>query len=349
MPNDQNNTQGWQLRHWSLSVKVVAALTCALLPLGILALWITLASYEHGAEHLGTVPTLHWLVIVAPLFMWVWALVVGWLIADRLLVRPLTNMRAAVEHYGSGGTRVRLAAIDWQSSELTALATAFDAMADARASHVIAMDDALEEQRRLTREVHHRVKNNLQIVASLLSLQARDTTDIAVGRAYSAVQARVGALAIVHRWMYDDETARGVDLRALATDLCAGLEQSITATNGVSPQISCHVARFFVAQDTAVPLAFLITELVSVAAAASAPDTAHIKVSAVMMGESATLTIGCKVFCDDALVNPKLSAVRIITGLARQMRAPLRHDMHDCTYTIDFAVPAVAAQATPQL
>ncbi len=346
MPDKDDRERSWMLRRWPLTVKVVAALAFALLPLAGLALCVTVSLYQHMVQQAATFSPQQWIVLATPLLMLLWALVIGWLIADRILVRPLTNMRAAVEHYGNGGTSVRLATIDWRSAEMEALAVAFDGMAEARARHVVAMDDALVEQRRLTREVHHRVKNNLQIVASLLSLQARDTTDVAVGRAYSAVQARVGALAIVHRWMYDDETARGVDLRALVTDLCASLEQTIAATIGISPHITCHVARFFVAQDTAVPLAFLVTELVSLAAAASAPALAEIKVTAVTTGSEATLTIGCKVFCDDALIDSKSSAVRIITGLARQMRAPLRHDPHSCTYTIDFAVPAGTAPAT---
>jgi len=345
VPDKDDRERSWKFRRWPLSVKVVAALAFALLPLAGLALCVTVSIYQNTIQHAAMFLPQQWVVLGTPLLMLLWALVIGWLIADRILVRPLTNMRAAVEHYGGGGTRFRLATIDWQSAEMAALAVAFDDMAEARARHVVAMDDALEEQRRLTREVHHRVKNNLQIVASLLSLQARDTTDVAVCRAYSAVQARVGALAIVHRWMYDDETARGVDLRALVTDLCAGLEQSIAATIGISPHITCHVARFFVAQDTAVPLAFLVTELVSLAAAASAPALAEIEVTAVTTGSEATLTIGCKVFCDDALIDSKSSAVRIVTGLARQMRAPLRHDPHGCKYTIDFAIPTGAAPA----
>jgi len=328
VPDKDDRERSWKFRRWPLSVKVVAALAFALLPLAGLALCVTVSIYQNTIQHAAMFLPQQWVVLATPLLMLLWALVIGWLIADRILVRPLTNMRAAVEHYGGGGTRFRLATIDWQSAEMAALAVAFDDMAEARARHVVAMDDALEEQRRLTREVHHRVKNNLQIVASLLSLQAR-----------------VGALAIVHRWMYDDETARGVDLRALVTDLCAGLEQSIAATIGISPHITCHVARFFVAQDTAVPLAFLVTELVSLAAAASAPALAEIEVTAVTTGSEATLTIGCKVFCDDALIDSKSSAVRIVTGLARQMRAPLRHDPHGCKYTIDFAIPTGAAPA----
>ncbi len=45
-------------------------------------------------------------------------------------------------------------------------------------------------------------------------------------------------------------------------------------------------------------------------------------------------------FCDNLITNPSNPALRIITGLARQMRAPLHHDPHGCTYSIEFAVPA---------
>ena len=271
--------------------------------------------------------------------MWLSALLIGWLIANELLVKPLRGLAAAVDRQRRGDTSARLGAIDWMSVEMQSLAAAFDRMADASLAHDAAIGAALDEQRRLTREVHHRVKNNLQIVASLLSIQARDTTDAAVGRAYSAVQARVGALALVHRWMYDDESARGVDLRALTTDLCASLEQAIAASEGVAPKLTCEVARFAVAQDTAVPIAFLITELVTLAAQATAPAPAAVKITASATDGTATLKIQCPIFCDDAMADPKSAAVRVITGLARQMRAPLKHDPHGCTYTIEFAVP----------
>jgi two-component sensor histidine kinase len=326
-------------RRWPTSLKVVVSLTCALLPLGVLATYVTVSAYRQTIAHAGHVSVERWLAVSLPLLMWLAALAIGWLLANWLLMMPLHALRTAVERYSKGETGVRLGTTQWMSLEMTALAAAFDRMADDTAVHERAMQEALTEQRRLTREVHHRVKNNLQIVASLLSIQARDTTDTAVGRAYSAVQARVGALALVHRWMYDDETAQGVDLRALANDLGASLEQAIAVSEGVAPRLTIEVARFAVAQDTAVPLAFLITELVSLAAAATAPDPAHIKISSAASGGTATLSVACKIFCDDLTINPANPAVRIISGLARQMRAPLHHDPHGCTYSITFAVP----------
>lgn len=339
MPDDRAIESGWSFRRWPLSAKVVASLTCALLPLGGLATYVTAAAYRETIAHAGHVSSRQWFGLAIPLAMWLSALLIGWGIAHELLVKPLRQLRDAVDRQRLGDHNARLGTIDWMSIEMQSLAAAFDRMADAGLAHAAEMTAAFDEQRRLTREVHHRVKNNLQIVASLLSIQARDTTDAAVGRAYSAVQARVGALALVHRWMYDDETARGVDLRALTTDLCASLEQAIAASEGVAPKLTCDVARFAVAQDTAVPVAFLITEFVTLAARAAAPAAADIKITAHATAGVATLKVQCPTFCDDALLNPKSAPVRVISGLARQMRAPLLHDAHGCTYTIEFAIP----------
>ncbi|UAJ11683.1 sensor histidine kinase [Glacieibacterium megasporae] len=329
-----------QLHEWPLSVKVIVALTAALLPLGALATFVTLSAYRALLFHSGQVSASRWVGLALPLTMWLAALLIGWLVADRLLVKPLTRMRAAVERYTAGETTIRIGSTDYLSAEMTALAAAFDRLANDSARHDAAMLSALDEQKRLTREVHHRVKNNLQIVASLLSLQARETTSSEVGRAYSAIQARVGALALVHRWMYDGEAAHGVDLRALATDLSAALEQNIAVTEGITPRIKVDVDRIVVAQDTAVPVAFLITELIALAARLSLPKAAEAVIQARSISDGvATLSIKSAIFCDDALVDRATPAVRIITGMARQMRAPLSHDPGDCSYNIEFAVP----------
>ena len=329
----------WTFRRWPLAVKVVAALTCALLPLGVLATYVTVSAYRQTIALSGHVSAQRWIGVALPLLMWLAALAIGWAIANRLLVQPLTGMRAAVERYGAGDGSIRLGTTDWLSSEMTALAAAFDRMADDSATHEAAMVGALDEQRRLTREVHHRVKNNLQIVASLLSIQARDTSDPAVARAYAAVQARVGALALVHRWMYDEVGSHGVDLRALASDLCAALEQGIGAAGQAAIAIRCHVDRIVVSQDTAVPLAFLITELVSVAARRATPAGFVAEVRAQLEDGRARLTVTTPQFVDDGGLGSGDPARRIIEGLARQLRTPLDHDSTGGSYGVLFAVP----------
>jgi two-component sensor histidine kinase len=61
---------------------------------------------------------------------------------------------------------------------------------------------ALEQKSTLLREVDHRVKNNLQLITSLLRLQARRATDPAVGLALMGAQERVNAVATVHRRLF---------------------------------------------------------------------------------------------------------------------------------------------------
>lgn len=328
------------MRDWPLPAKVIAALTCALLPLGVLATVLTADAFQQMIAGTGESSVQHWIGVALPLLMWLAALLIGWLVANRLLVKPLLQMRRALELYGQGNTDIRLGDTDFFSQEMTALASAFDKMADDIGSHDVAMNEALAEQKRLTREVHHRVKNNLQIVSSLLSIQARESSSTEVARAYALVQVRVGALALVHRWMYDDETARGVDLHALATDLCASLEQNTAASGHLPMQLRCSVDRFFVGQDTAVPLAFLITELVNLAANRAAPNALEASVTAHAKDGRAVLTICAPPFTDAEGLGTADPAARIIQGMARQLRSPLVHNAIEGCYSVEFSVPA---------
>src|SRR3982751_2423660 len=86
------------------------------------------------------------------------------------------------------------------------------------------MTSALEGQRRLVREVHHRVKNNLQVVASLLNIHGRSADTSEARAAYAGISRRVGALSIVHRNHFAEmEENRGIALRPLVSELAAEL------------------------------------------------------------------------------------------------------------------------------
>ena len=88
------------------------------------------------------------------------------------------------------------------------------------ARHEADLEAAVVRQTRLVREVHHRVKNNLQVVASLLNLHSRGSPNEEVAAAYASIQRRVDALAVVHRNHYAElEENRGVALKSLITEL----------------------------------------------------------------------------------------------------------------------------------
>ena len=141
---------------------------------------------------------------------------------------------------------------------------------------------------------------------------------------------------------------RGVDLKSLTHDLCAALEQSIAASDNISLSITPDVERIYVGQDTAVPLAFLITELVTAAARLDGGATS-MRVAARATGERATLTIEAATFHDGDPFAPGSAdpSTRIVQGMARQMRSALTHDAERGSYAIDFplAPPPAASVA----
>ena len=127
------------------------------------------------------------------------------------------------------------------------------------------MADALEGQRRLVREVHHRVKNNLQVVASLLNIHGRSAGTPEARAAYAGISRRVGALSIVHRNHFAEmEENRGIALRPLLSELAAELRAG-APEDARGLIIELDLDTVYTTQDVAVAVAFLVTEIVEFA------------------------------------------------------------------------------------
>src|SRR6185437_16692948 len=106
------------------------------------------------------------LVLLLPVLMWIAAALITWLLVSRLLIRPRKRLERGVTGYQPGQSELDLPRSLGPSEEIQELRDAF-ARAVARVEESDReMSGALEGQRRLVREVHHRVKNNLQVVAS---------------------------------------------------------------------------------------------------------------------------------------------------------------------------------------
>ena len=119
----------------------------------------------------------------------------------------------------------------------------------------------LAERDVLLREVHHRVKNNLQLVASLLNLQASTVRDAAAQAALQQMRSRIEALALVHRRLYGDEDLRTVDAATYLAELGALLKDAFSRTGTI--RLDVAAAPIHLDADTAVPLGLAATELVS--------------------------------------------------------------------------------------
>ncbi len=119
---------------------------------------------------------------------------------------------------------------------------------------------ALEERGVLLKEIHHRVKNNLQTVKSLLYLQSRQFDDPAILVALQDSQDRVRSMALVHELLYQTENLKRISLRHYV----AQLTDSLRMAYGTHAQIHINVdEKLLLDVDTAIPCGLIVNELVS--------------------------------------------------------------------------------------
>jgi two-component sensor histidine kinase len=129
----------------------------------------------------------------------------------------------------------------------------------ARGAGPKALQRALRQKTALLHEVDHRVKNNLQLIASLILLQSRRTADPAAREALNGTLERVNAIATVHRRLFRSEDVERFDLAAFVRDL-AGHLQAASARPEIDLRL--ELERVEVAADRAAPAALVLNELI---------------------------------------------------------------------------------------
>jgi two-component sensor histidine kinase len=112
------------------------------------------------------------------------------------------------------------------------------------------------------RETHHRIKNNLQIVSSLLNLQADKFKDRDVKEAFRESENRVASMSIIHEELYKSENIASIDFTAYLKKLTADLLSSYRVGDK-KIQLFLDIDNTFLGIDTAIPLGIIINELFS--------------------------------------------------------------------------------------
>jgi two-component sensor histidine kinase len=202
--------------------------------------------------------------VAAPLLIWMLAIGAGWIAIEVFVARPLLSLETAARGYARGEEIVDPPALRSAPAEIRSLRRTLAAMAKTLRGREQRLIEALAEERALLRELHHRVKNNLQMVSSLLNIQARGAGDENEARGLARAQERVQLLALVHQRIYASGQVRELRLDDLVAEIARNLVQSRgPATKDVTLALDLGGAR--VDADRAVPLAFLVGEGVSIA------------------------------------------------------------------------------------
>ncbi|KKB10007.1 sensor histidine kinase [Devosia chinhatensis] len=135
-------------------------------------------------------------------------------------------------------------------------------LARAKATAEREMQDARERAEMLLGEVNHRVANSLAMVAALVGLQANAVEDLEAKRALSETQARIQAIAGVHRHLYTSDDTRWVQIGDYLNSLIGELENTMQAENR-TPSIRVHVDGFLMGTEKVASLGVIVTELVT--------------------------------------------------------------------------------------
>ena len=200
--------------------------------------------------------------IVFPLIGFAVALLAVFFAAERGVGRWIVYLQRVAAIYARGRFTVRPLRVERAPPEIRELAETLDHMAATIVARDASLHDSLAQKDALMREIHHRVKNNLQVISSLLSMQERALTDQVARQAMSDTRQRISALALIYRAVYQGADIKHVDLRPFLEELTGQLLAGDMSAHG-SVRTEVRADRLVIDPDKLAPLALFAVEAVT--------------------------------------------------------------------------------------
>lgn len=269
------------------------------------------------------------------LIFWLIGLLLTLIGATVFVARPLARLSQHLQRWQPGhepfDTNTGSAPYASSARDLRRLVIAFRRATLVLRRQQASLAAAAVQQELLMQEIHHRVKNNLQIVASLLNLQASRIRLPEARAEFQSARDRVRALATLHRHLYAHGEVHTINMREFLTELCGQLFQAMGEKAGERLRLDIDAPELKMSSDQAVPLALIVTEAVSNAVKYAFPGGRRgtITVRLAATGDHADLEIR-----DDGVGIPAGRVqteagtrdgigIQLIRGFARQLGATL--------------------------
>lgn len=267
-------------------------------------------------------------ILAAALALW-WA-------TELVVARYLRRLLRVVRIYGSG----RYHLTDEETilnapEEISELAAGLDTMSRLISEREAKLEDAISMRDSAIKEVHHRVKNNLQIVSSFLSLEARASDSEETRNVLAKARARISALSIVHQTLYQYERLDEVSIGPFLDILLDHLDEALgIRESGV--QLIRNINDADIASDDAIPIALVILELITNSMKyAFGPMGGIITVSFSSLDQDFQLTVSDDGDGGDGdQVSGSGLGSRLLTAFARQLKGTLEISTDDGRSTV---------------
>jgi two-component system, sensor histidine kinase PdtaS len=197
-----------------------------------------------------------------PIVMWAVGLIVAAWASERFVARHIRMLTRSIARFASGDRSLQRLDLSGAPTELRDAGEAFVSMTDTIMLGEAHLEDTIHQREVLLREVHHRVKNNLQLIASIMNIQMRKAIAPEAKALLRGLQDRVMSLATIHRGLY--QTSGLADVRAdeLLSDI---VRQIVNMAGGADRKINLvvDIDNLRLTPDQAVPLSLFVTEAVT--------------------------------------------------------------------------------------
>lgn len=206
------------------------------------------------------------------------------------------------------------------------------------------IETALQEKEILLKEIHHRVKNNLQVVSSLLSLQSNTVEDKVAREVLKEGQARVRSMALIHQNLYQGKDLMTVNTKTYITALVEKLVRSYSVHRSTEILLDLDIQSLDLHVEKMMPLALIINELVSnsLKHAFDLNEQASDQISIVLQEADADLILrvndngtGVK---DLSQIEGNSFGYKVITSFARKMKAKIEY-VTDLGFGVEMRIP----------
>lgn len=200
--------------------------------------------------------------LILPVLMWIASLGVAYFAVYRLVLRHIRTLNRQMRRFALGYRDTPPEVIEAAPSELREVSATFQKLTRILARDEAELEASLAEKTVLLKEIHHRVKNNLQLIASILNLQMRQVRDPAARRVLQSVQDRVIGLATIHRSLYQSERLSELCADRLIDEISRQL-LALGAAPGSGISVQTRFEPLMMSPDRLVPLSLLLSEAVT--------------------------------------------------------------------------------------